>query len=115
MLVVIQGPMKSGKTTLAYAIAQMADKQLVFMRQGEKIKSSLPNNIHIYDNLNPTREDVQVLHDTSKEFNIIVTTCIDWSEWTHDDYVIKMEAIRQGAMIRQDRILKYIESTSSRG
>lgn len=107
MLIVLQGPRGSGKTTLASAITKIAGKRLMYVPSGMQVKESLPHDIFIYDNLDPTKEDVLAIHQSAREYkiNIIVTTCINWSEWSKDDYVIKMTPILPSDMRPQSKVL----------
>lgn len=62
MLIVIQGPKKSGKTTLAIYLQQMVP------------------NLHVYDNINPHLVDslVDEIRELSRTENVLVTTIQSW-------------------------------------
>lgn len=102
MLIVLQGPKKSGKTTLAHAIAKLAGKQLVPMRQRFTARDYPLNGIYILDNIEITEQNVSQIREFAKTYNVIVTTTDNWPQ---GDYVIPMTALGPYEHIPQESIL----------
>lgn len=74
MLIVLAGPRKSGKTTLARLIAEAAGKHLVSVQLRDDLPLDDPSLAYLYDNVRPTAVDLRWLKTAARVSLVIVTT-----------------------------------------
>lgn len=103
MLIVLQGSLGSGKTTLASAIGKLAGLDVVksYLTLPD-VKSDLKDKLICFDNIAVDEKTVSDLRKLGKEHNVIVTTIDNWPD---GDYVIHLTPLLPSEMIPQQTIL----------
>ena len=101
MLIVLQGPVGSGKTTLANHIVHISHTDVVYPSRILDIRTTPkfpPNIIVMLDNIDKISAiDLDRLHEYAKSQSIIVTTTLEWPDPT--DFVWHLERIATPNML----------------